>query len=139
MQSFLYFPADAAQMLAIVQHVFFEDGLVIFSTRSKVPRILKEDRKSRFFEGDYNSSPGKTRLSRRAKPDMWFLLERCLDRGDAVLRCRQQGLYVGLINRPSINVVDEQLCVFFSFPFSINYMNSCWVVDDWRESFCVGR
>ena len=54
MQSFLYFPADAAQMTAIVKYVFFERGLrFIFSTRSKVPYILKEDGKSKFFEGDY--------------------------------------------------------------------------------------
>jgi transketolase C-terminal domain/subunit len=27
---------------------------------------------------------------------------------DAVLRCREQGLDVGLINKPTLNVVDEQ-------------------------------
>jgi hypothetical protein len=36
-QSFLYFPAVAAQMSAIIPHVFFECGLrFIFSTRSLI-------------------------------------------------------------------------------------------------------
>ena len=30
---------------------------------------------------------------------------------DAVLRCRQEGLDVGLINKPTLNLVDEQVCV----------------------------
>ena len=29
---------------------------------------------------------------------------------DAVLRCRQEGLDVGLINKPTLNLVDEQVC-----------------------------
>ena len=61
-QSWLYFPADPLQMIAIVQQVFFERGLrFIFSTRPKVPYILKEDGKTtdKFFDGGHKFVLGK--------------------------------------------------------------------------------
>jgi transketolase C-terminal domain/subunit len=108
--SFLYFPADAAQMVAIVNHVFFERGLrFIFSTRSKVPYILKEDGKSKYFEGDYKFTPGKDEIIAEGKAGYVVSFGEMLYRSwDAVLRCREQGLDVGLVNKPSLNVVDEQ-------------------------------
>jgi len=108
--SYLYFPADAAQMTAIVNHVFFERGLrFIFSTRSKVPWILKEDGKSRYFEGNYKFTPGKDEIIAEGKAGYVVSFGEMLYRSwDAVLRCRKQGLDVGLINKPSLNVVDEQ-------------------------------
>jgi len=49
--SWLYFPGDAAQMDAVVKRVFWDKGIrFIFSTRSKLPYILKEDGKTRFFD-----------------------------------------------------------------------------------------
>ena len=115
-QSFLYFPADAAQMVAIVNHVFFERGLrFIFSTRSKVPYILKEDGKSKFFEGDYKFIPGKDEIISEGKAGYVVSFGEMLYRSwDAVLRCRKQGLDVGLVNKPSLNVVDEEVCVFLA-------------------------
>jgi transketolase len=112
-QSYLYFPADPAQMLAVVQHVFFERGLrFIFSTRSKVPWILKEDGKSKFFEGDYKFVPGKDEIIAEGKAGYVVSFGEMLYRSwDAVLKCRQEGLDVGLINKPSLNVVDEQTIV----------------------------
>ncbi|KDR78732.1 hypothetical protein GALMADRAFT_137743 [Galerina marginata CBS 339.88] len=108
--SFLYFPADAAQMVAVVKRVFFERGLrFIFSTRSKVPWILKEDGKTRFFEGDYEFVPGKDDTIVDGKAGYVVTFGEMLYRTwDAVLRCRQEGLDVGLINKPCLNVVDEQ-------------------------------
>ncbi|KAF9478837.1 transketolase [Pholiota conissans] len=108
--SFLYFPADPAQMIAIVQRVFFERGLrFIFSTRSKVPWILKEDG-SRFFEGNYQFIPGKDDVILEGKAGYVVSFGEMLYRSyDAVLRCRQEGLDVGLINKPCLNVVDEQV------------------------------
>jgi len=108
--SFLYFPADAAQMVAIVNHVFFERGLrFIFSTRAKVPYILKEDGKSKYFEGDYKFTPGKDEIIAEGKAGYVVSFGEMLYRSwDAVLRCREQGLDVGLVNKPSLNVVDEQ-------------------------------
>jgi transketolase C-terminal domain/subunit len=109
--SFLYFPADPSQMVAIVQRVFFERGLrFIFSTRSKVPWILKEDG-TRFFEGGYKFVPGKDEIILDGKAGYVVSFGEMLYRSyDAVLRCRQEGLDVGLINKPCLNVVDEQVC-----------------------------
>lgn len=109
-QSFLYFPADPAQMVAIVNSVFFNRGLrFIFSTRSKVPWILREDG-SRFFEGDYKFVPGKDDIILEGKAGYVVSFGEMLYRSvDAVLRCREQGLDVGLINKPCLNVVDEQI------------------------------
>ncbi|KAJ6577539.1 thiamine diphosphate-binding protein [Mycena capillaripes] len=108
--SFLYFPADALQMVAVVQRVFFERGLrFIFSTRSKVPYILKEDGKTKFFGDGYKFVPGKDETIVEGKAGYVVSFGDMLYRSwDAVLRCRQEGLDVGLINKPSLNVVDEE-------------------------------
>ncbi|KAI6165751.1 thiamine diphosphate-binding protein [Pisolithus thermaeus] len=109
-QSWLYFPADALQMVAIVQRVFFDRGIrFVFSTRSKVPYILKEDGKTRYFDGDYKFVPGKDETILEGKAGYVVSFGEMLYRSlDAVLRCRQEGLDVGLINKPTLNVVDEQ-------------------------------
>lgn len=108
--SYLYFPADPAQMVAIVKTVFFNRGLrFIFSTRSKVPWILKEDG-TRFFEGDYQFVPGKDDIILEGTAGYVVSFGEMLYRSyDAVLRCRQNGLDVGLINKACLNVVDEQV------------------------------
>ncbi|KAI0926236.1 hypothetical protein AcW1_008453 [Taiwanofungus camphoratus] len=109
-QSWLYFPADPAQMIAIVQRVFFDRGLrFIFSTRSKVPYILKEDGKTRYFGDDYEFVPGKDETIVDGTAGYVVSYGEMLYRSwDAVLRCRQEGLDVGLINKPTLNLVDEQ-------------------------------
>jgi len=108
-QSWLYFPADPLQMVAVIERVFFERGLrFVFSTRSKVPYILKEDGKTRFFEGDYKFVPGKDETIVDGTAGYVVSFGEMLYRSwDAVVRCRQQGLDVGLINKPTLNVVDE--------------------------------
>lgn len=107
--SFLYFPADPAQMIAVVKRVFFERGLrFIFSTRSKVPWILKEDG-TKYFDEAYQFVPGKDEIIVEGKAGYVVSFGEMLYRSwDAVLRCRQEGLDVGLVNKPSLNVVDEQ-------------------------------
>ena len=129
-QSHLYFPADASQMTKVVQRVFFDKGIrymwvhiricylfiflkfiiCSFSTRSKVPYILKENSQFRFFEGDYEFVPGKDETIVEGKAGYVVSFGEMLYRSwDAVLRCRQKGLDVGLINKPTLNVVDEQV------------------------------
>lgn len=110
-QSFLYFPADPAQMVAVVKRVFFERGMrFVFSTRSKLPWILKEDGKTRFFEDDYQFIPGKDEIIAEGTAGYVVSFGDMLYRSwDAVLRCRQKGMDVGLINKPSLNVVDEKV------------------------------
>ncbi|KAG5638116.1 hypothetical protein H0H81_001794 [Sphagnurus paluster] len=112
--SFLYFPADPAQMIAIVKRVFFERGLrFIFSTRAKVPWLLREDG-SRFFDLDagYEFQPGKDEVLVEGKAGYVVAFGEMVYRAwDAVLRVREQGLDVGLVNKPTLNVVDEQTIV----------------------------
>ncbi|PBK74571.1 hypothetical protein ARMSODRAFT_1055124 [Armillaria solidipes] len=80
-KSFRYFPTDPAQMIAVVKHVFFKRGLrFIFSTQSKVPYILKEDSKTKYFGNGYEFVPGKDEV-----------------------------IIKGLINKPTLNSVDEEL------------------------------
>ena len=109
LKSYLYFPADAAQMDKIIDKVFYERGLrFVFSTRAKVPWILKEDG-SRFFEGDYEFVPGKDDVILEGTAGYVVSYGEMLYRSyDAVLRSRQRGIDVGLINKATLNVVDEE-------------------------------
>jgi transketolase len=108
-QSWLYFPADPLQMVAVIQRVFFERGLrFVFSTRSKVPYILKEDG-TKFFGDGYEFVPGKDETIVEGKAGYVVSFGEMLYRSwDAVLRCRREGLDVGLINKPTLNLIDEQ-------------------------------
>ncbi|KAF9048821.1 transketolase [Panaeolus papilionaceus] len=109
-RSFLYFPADPTQMVAVVKRVFFERGIrFIFSTRSKVPWILKENGE-RFYDDQYEFVPGKDEVIAEGTAGYVVSFGEMLYRSwDAVLKCRREGLDVGLINKPSLNVVDEQM------------------------------
>ncbi|KAK2467273.1 hypothetical protein APHAL10511_000822 [Amanita phalloides] len=108
--SYLYFPADAAQMIAVIKRVFFERGLrFVFSTRSKVPWILKEDGKTRVYDENYEFVPGKDEVIAEGSAGYVVSFGEMLYRSwDAVLRCRREGLDVGLINKSTLNIVDEQ-------------------------------
>lgn len=101
-------------MIAIVERVFFERGIrFIFSTRAKVPYILKPDG-SRFFEGDYKFEPGKDETILEGKAGYVVSFGEMLYRSyDAVLRVREQGLDVGLINKSTLNLVDEEVRIQF--------------------------
>ncbi|CAK5268674.1 unnamed protein product [Mycena citricolor] len=107
--SFLYFPADPLQMVAVVKRVFFERGLrFVFSTRAKVPYILKQDGKTKFFGDDYEFVPGKDEEIIPGTAGYVVTFGEMLYRSyDAVLRARQAGIDVGLINKPSLNIIDE--------------------------------
>ncbi len=106
----LYFPADANQMKAVVEAVFFDPGLrFIFSTRSKTPIILNEDHKEMFGEG-YTFVPGKDEVVREGTAGYIVSFGDALYRAlDAVERLKQEGIDVGLINKPTLNVVDEAM------------------------------
>ncbi|MGQ9870829.1 transketolase C-terminal domain-containing protein [Leptodesmis sp.] len=104
----LYFPADAAQMKACVEAVFFDPGLrFIFSTRSKTPNILDAHGNS-LYGGDYKFVPGKDEVVREGTAGYVVAFGDALYRAvDAVDRLKQEGIDVGLINKPTLNVVDE--------------------------------
>ena len=77
-----------------------------------MPYILKEDG-SKFFDDDYKFIPGKDEIIAEGKAGYVVSFGELLYRSwDAVLRCREQGLDVGLINKPTLNVVDEEVCFF---------------------------
>lgn len=106
----LYFAADAAQLKAAVERIYGDEGLrFVFTTRSKVPYILRADG-SRFFDDKYTFSPGKDDLIRDGKAGYVISYGEMLYRAlDAVERARAEGIDVGLINKPTLNVVDEAM------------------------------
>lgn len=105
----LYFPADANQMAACVKAVFNEPGLrFIFSTRSKVRSIL-DSKGNDFFGGDYTFTPGKDEVIREGTAGYIVSFGEALYRSlDAVERLKEQGIDMGLINKPTLNIVDEE-------------------------------
>lgn len=105
----LYFPADPLQLKALLNKVFHDRGLrFVFSTRSATPFILDEAG-NKLYE-DYSFTPDKDEVIREG--DQGYIvsygemLYRCLD---VVERLKQEGINVGLINKPVLNVVDEEM------------------------------
>ena len=106
----LYFPADANQMRALLEKVFYDDGLrFVFSTRSATPYILDENGKP-FYDADYRFVSGKDEMIREGElgtiVSYGEMLYRCLD---VVDRLRSEGTRVALVNKPTLNVVDEDM------------------------------
>ncbi|NJN37798.1 MAG: transketolase [Acaryochloridaceae cyanobacterium CSU_3_4] len=104
----LYFPADGHQMRACVKAVFNNPGLrFIFSTRSQVPLLL-DSSGNELYAGDYTFTPGKDEVVREGTAGYIVSFGESLYRAlDAVERLKQEGLDVGLINKSTLNVVDE--------------------------------
>lgn len=106
----LYFPADANQMRACVKSVFNNPGLrFIFSTRSKVPLLL-DDSGNELYAGNYTFTPGKDEVVREGTAGYIVSFGEALYRSlDAVERLKKEGIDVGLINKSTLNVVDEDM------------------------------
>ncbi len=115
----LYFPADALQLRAMLPVIFHDPGLrFIFSTRSATPFIEDEDGTQVYGDG-YRFESGRDELIRQGSAGYIVsygeMLYRCLD---AVESMKKEGLDVGLINKPTLNVVDqEMLAVAGASPF----------------------
>jgi transketolase C-terminal domain/subunit len=105
----LYFPADPHQMRAVVKRVWDDPGLrFVFSTRSETPEILDESGKPLFGPG-YEFTPGKDEIIRRGSRGYIVSYGEMLYRSlDAVERLRGAGLDVGLINKVTLNAIDEE-------------------------------
>jgi len=117
----LYFPADAHQLKAVVEHIWKEEGIrFVFTTRSKVPFILKEDATPFFGEG-YTFTPGKDEIIRQGAAGYVISYGEMLHRAlDAVDRARAEGIDVGLINKPCLNMVDDEaLQLVGASPFAL--------------------
>jgi transketolase C-terminal domain/subunit len=89
--------------------VFDEPGLrFVFSTRSSVPTILAADGSER-FGGSYRFERGRDEIVREGRAGYVVSFGETLYRAlDAVERLRERGLDVGLVNKPTLNVVDEE-------------------------------
>jgi transketolase len=106
----LYFPADANQMKAVVKKVFKDSGLrFVFSTRSKTPLIL-DNKGKEFYGSSYNFVPGRDEVIREGSEGYIVSYGDCLYRSlDAVEKLRKKGRRVGLVNKVSLNVIDEKM------------------------------
>ncbi|MEM0914778.1 MAG: transketolase C-terminal domain-containing protein, partial [Planctomycetota bacterium] len=104
----LYFPCDVHQMRALVNVVFHEYGMrYVFSNRAKQPPILTPDGKPMYGEG-YTFVPGKDEVIREGSAGYVVSFGSTVHRAlDAVETLKEEGLDVGLINKPTLNVVDE--------------------------------
>jgi transketolase len=105
----LYMPADCKQADKIVERVFWDKGLrFLFSLRSKVPDLLKPDG-SKYYDDDYVFEPNKDEILLEGKDGYVIAVGDCMYRAnDAVLRLREQGIDVGLVNKPTLNILDEE-------------------------------
>ena len=97
----LYFPADCHQFRKALETIFNDPGIrFIFSNRSKLPYILKEDG-SPFFGDGYTFERGKDDVIREGRAGYVVAYGELLYRAlDAVERARENGIDVGLITRP---------------------------------------
>lgn len=107
----LYFPADQHQFAACVKRIFKDPGLrFVFSTRAAVPDILGEDGKPLYQGKPFE--PGKDYIVREAPAGGGYIVatgETVYRALDAVIGLQEQGVKVGLINKPTVNIVDPQM------------------------------
>ncbi len=103
----LYFPADQHQLRAVVEKVYFDAGQrFLFSTRSGTPDILTEAGEPLYGAG-YTFVPGQDEVVREGTAGWVVSYGEMLYRAlDAVEKMRADGLDVGLINKPTLNVAD---------------------------------
>ena len=130
----LYFPADQHQFAACVRRIFNDPGLrFLFSTRSTVPDLLTEDGKP-FYQGKA-FEPGKDDVIRPAKTGGGYVVavgETVYRALDAVIGLRDQGIDVGLVNKATLNVVDQSMMQMLAkAPFVL-------VVEGWNVKTGLG-
>lgn len=106
----LYFPADALQLKAILTKIYNDPGLrFVYSTRSATPFIL-DGEGNRFFGDSYSFTPDKDEMVREGRDGYIVaygeMLYRCLH---VVEQLQQEGVSIGLVNKPVLNVIDEEM------------------------------
>ena len=105
----LYFPADQHQFKACLKSIFNDAGLrFIFSTRSAVPD-LHDDNGNNIFGNDYEFVSGKDDVIREGSAGYIVSFGETTYRAlDAVLKLKEAGIDVGLINKCTLNTYDEE-------------------------------
>ncbi|MEY3458831.1 MAG: Transketolase [Planctomycetota bacterium] len=106
----LYFPADQHQFRACLKTIFPQPGLrFLFSTRSGVPDLLTESGE-RFYGPNYQFVPGKDDLVRDGSDGFIVSFGETTYRAlDAVTKLKAAGLNLGLVNKATLNVYDEEM------------------------------
>jgi transketolase len=107
----LYFPVDQHQFAACVKRIFNDPGLrFLFTTRAPVPDILDTDGKPLYQGKPFE--PGKDYIVRETPPGGGYIVatgETVYRALDAVIGLQAKGIKVGLINKPTLNVVDREM------------------------------
>jgi transketolase len=107
----LYFPVDQYQFAACVKRIYHDPGLrFVFTTRAPVPDILDIAGKP-LYEGR-PFDPGKDYIVREAAEGGGYVVatgETVYRALDAVISMQEQGIKVGLINKPSLNLIDHDM------------------------------
>ena len=107
----LYFPVDQHQFAACVKRIYHDKGLrFLFSTRAPVPDILGLDGKP-MYEG-LSFEPGKDYVVREPTAGGGYVVavgETVYRALDAVIALQDKGVSVGLINKPTLNVIDPDM------------------------------
>jgi transketolase len=107
----LYFPVDRYQFAACVKRIYHDPGLrFLFTTRAPVPDILDGDGKPLYENRPFE--PGKDYIVREAPAGGGYVVatgETVYRALDAVLSLNERGVKVGLINKPTLNVVDVEM------------------------------
>jgi transketolase len=107
----LYFPVDQHQFAACVKRIYGDPGLrFVFSTRATVPDILDDDGKPLYQGKPFE--PGKDYVVREPKAGSGCVVamgEAVYRALDAVITLQEAGTQVGLINKPTLNVVDPSM------------------------------
>ena len=97
-------------MDAVIKRIFHDHGLrFVFSNRSKTPVIFNEQGQDYYGSG-YEFTPGVDEIIREGDAG-WIvsygdMLHRCLH---VVEEFREKGVKVGLINKATLNAVDEEI------------------------------
>jgi transketolase C-terminal domain/subunit len=130
----LYFPVDQHQFAACVKRIYQDPGLrFVFSTRAPVPDILDIEGNPLYHGRPFE--PGKDYIVRESPEGGGYVIatgETVYRALDAVISLQEQGVKVGLINKPTLNVVDGEMMKSLSrVPFVL-------VVEGWNVKTGLG-
>jgi len=130
----LYFPVDQHQFAACIKRIYHDPGLrFVFTTRAPVPDILGLDGKPLYAGQPFE--PGTDYVVRESAPGGGYVIatgEAVYRALDAVISLQEKGVKVGLINKPTVNVVDPQMMQRISTaPFVL-------VVEGWNVKTGLG-
>ena len=107
----LYFPVDQHQFAACIKRIYGDPGLrFVFSTRATVPDILDGDGKPLYQGKPFE--PGRDYMVREPKAGGGYVVamgEAVYRALDAVITLQEAGAQVGLVNKPTLNVVDTAM------------------------------